>query len=307
MDAGRQIAALNDVGLTINPSEQPYATIQVKVKNGSGREFQLSLLLDTACSGLVLRPSVVKRYNLPSYSNPVTMTGAGGTTGATGLTQINQVEFGGETMSGSMPAAVQDIGALPSSLDGIIGLSMLSQFACVEMDFRRGMLTLYKKDRRPPVPDNLKIVAEAEMRITKLGIWICDVMLDGRGPVRMLVDSGAASSFLNWKGVSDLGLSRDSPLLRPNSSTGAMGSDNVAMRLTNRLFVQQNLNLGWRPAHDGLVVSGKDIAVDIGDIAVLETLSGDGVGGILGIDVLMRCALVRMTFNGPVPRITLMN
>ncbi len=303
MDTNRLISAENNAEISIEPSDQPYATVQLDVVNPSGPDFKLSLLLDTACSGFVLRPSVVKQHKLPELSTPVTMTGAGGTVGGTGLTQINKFMFGGETY-GPLPAAVQDIGALPSTLDGIIGLSFLSQFACVEMNFQNGSVTLYKKDRRPPIPDGLSVVAEAEMSLTKLGIWTVDTTFDGRGPVKMLVDSGAASTFLNWKGISDMGLSRDSPLIDTLASPmGAMGSDNVAMELTNRVSVQQNLNIGKRPSKEGLAVSGDGIKIDIGDITVLDTLRSDHVGGILGIDILMQCAAVRMTFNGPIPRL----
>lgn len=307
MDSNRIISAENGAKISIEPSGQPYATVQIAVANPSGVDFRLSLLLDTACSGFVLRPSVVKRYNLPSYSTPVTMTGAGGSAGTTGLTQINRFTFG-DMSYGPLPAAVQDIGALPSTLDGIIGLSFLSQFACVEMDFGRGAVTLYKKERKPPIPEGLYVVAEAEMTMTNLGIWIVDVTLDGRGPVKMLVDSGAASTFLNWKGVSNLSLSRDSPLIEKLSSPmGAMGSDNIAMALTHRLTVRQNLNLGVRSSHNGLAISDDGIKIDVGNIAVLDAMSSNNVGGILGIDVLMRCAVVRMTFNGPVPRVSLIN
>ena len=256
MDTNRLISAENNAAISIEPSDQPYATVQLDVVNPSGSDFKLSLLLDTACSGFVLRPSVVKQHKLPELSTPVTMTGAGGTAGGTGLTQINKFIFGGEQY-GPLPAAVQDIGALPSTLDGIIGLSFLSQFACVEMNFQNGSVTLYKKERKPPIPDGLNVVAEAEMSLTKLGIWTVDTTLDGRGPVTLLVDSGAACTFLNWKGISDLGLSRDSPLIETLAAPmGAMGSDNVAMELTNRVSVQQNLNLGKRPSKEGLAVSG---------------------------------------------------
>lgn len=307
MDTNSLISANNEETISIEPSAQPYATVQLDVVNPSGPNFKLSLLLDTACSGFVLRPSVVTKYNLPKLQTPVTMTGAGGQAGGTGLTQINRFLFGGEQY-GPLPAAVQDIGALPSMLDGIIGLSFLSQFACVELDFGNGSVALYKKERKPPVPEGLEVAAEAEMSLTKLGIWTAQVTLDGRGPVNMLVDSGAASTFLNWKGVSDLSLSRDSPLVEPLSSRmGAMGSDNVAMELTHRLTVRQNVNLGVRPSLNGLPVSGNDgVSIDIGDIAVLDALGSDNVGGILGIDVLMQCKVVRMTFNGPVPRISLL-
>ena len=304
MDTSRLECAKNGAAVSIEPSDQPYATVQIDVVNPSGPDFKLSLLLDTACSGFVLKPSVVDRYNLPKLSTPVTMTGAGGTAGGTGLTQINKFSFGGE-LYGPLPAAVQDIGALPSTLDGIIGLSFLNQFACTEMDFRNGCVTLYKKERNPAIPDGLQVVAEAEMSQTKLGIWTVAVALDGRGPTNMLVDSGAASTFLNWKGIADLSLSRNSPLVENlTSPMGAMGSDGLAMRLSHRLTVRQNLNLGFRPKQGGLAISGDVITIDIGDLAVLDMLSSDNVGGILGIDVLMQCASVRFCFGGPVPRIT---
>ena len=78
---------------------------------------------------------MVKQHKLPELSTPVTTTGAGGTAGGTGLTQIDKFKFGGDTYD-PLPTAVQDIGALPSTLEGIIGLSFLSQFACVEMNFQ---------------------------------------------------------------------------------------------------------------------------------------------------------------------------
>lgn len=75
LDANLRIAAVNvDGGITVNPHEKPYVTIKIDVQDGSG-DFSLQLLLDTACSGFVLRPSVVDKYNLPKMSNPVTMTG----------------------------------------------------------------------------------------------------------------------------------------------------------------------------------------------------------------------------------------
>lgn len=177
----------------------------------------------------------------------------------------------------------------------------------MELDFRRGSVALYKSERRPPVPGGLKVVAEADMSITRLGVWTADVMLDGRGPVKMLVDTGAASSFLNWKGVSDLKLSRDSPdIARINGKMGAMGADNIAMELSHR-YVTKQINLGSKSAYPGYAMEDNGVAIEIGDIPVLDTIKGDGVGGILGIDLLMRFGVVQMIFNGPVPRITLLN
>lgn len=304
------IKAFNQASLEINTAGQPFPTVRIDVPSPSGPDFTLTLLLDTACSGLVLRPTIVHKYKLPTYSSPVTMTGAGGTSQANGLTQLPRFNFGGKSF-GPLPAALQDISGLPAPLDGIIGLSWLSQFACVEIDFRNGELTLHKSETRLPVPPHdLEVVAEAEMSLTRLGIWCTDVTLDGRGPVKMLVDTGASSSFLLWEGVNDLGLSRSSTLVAPlRERFGAMGSDNVVMELTHRLSVERNLSLGRRSSLPGLRIgAARKMDLDIGNIAVLELLrqQGDQVNGILGIDAFSLCSTVRMTFNGPVPKLTLM-
>jgi predicted aspartyl protease len=313
MDSNLKIAAVNmDGGIRVEPGDQPYATIEFQVTpDGGGSSFPLRLLLDTACSGFVLRPSVVEKHNLPKLSTPVTMTGAGGTVGATGLTQLSKFSIGGESF-GPLPAAVQDIGALPSVLDGIVGLSFLNNFAAVDMDFANGKLSLYK--RGSDLPDissdqTSTLVARGTMEVLpQLGIYTVDVTLGSRGPVKMLVDSGAANTFLNWKGVEDLGLSRtdDSFLQRLSKPMGAMGSDNIAMQLTHRLGVSSTLKLGnGKSSIDNSSLPGlslketKRLKIDIGDIAILDNMRGQNVGGILGIDALMRSTCVRTIFDGP--------
>ncbi|KAL3922796.1 MAG: hypothetical protein SGILL_002009 [Bacillariaceae sp.] len=204
VDAGRVAA-----GVTIQSSDRPYATIQVDVSQSqssqSSTKFPLNLLLDTACSGFVLRPSVVEKYKLPQLSTPVTMTGAGGSVGATGLTQVESFSVSTTTPAsptdtnvndfGPMPAAVQDITGLPTALDGIIGLSFLNQFACVDMDFAKGTVSLYKRGTTPPADDaSSKIVGQANMEyISSLGLYTVGVYLGDKGPVKMLVDSGKFS------------------------------------------------------------------------------------------------------------------
>jgi len=313
LDAGTRLAAVNGESIDIDAKDHPYPSIKISASNAGGKEFELHLLLDTACSGFVLRPSVVQKHNLPSLSTPVTMTGAGGTASNTGLTQLERFYLPSSNddpstspkMFGPLPAAVQDIGALPSSLDGIIGLSFLNQFEGAELDFQNGLLSLYPKGQAlPPISSDLKVVAEGAMSlIPSLSIYLVDVMLGNRGPVKMLVDTGASDSFLNWKGVSDLGLDPQSKFLqRLPTRTGAMGSDNIAMELTHRINISSSLNLGSSKTsadHGGLTLQGpRRLGIDIGNIAILESLKNDGVGGIMGIDVFCRCDAVRMTFQG---------
>ncbi|CAJ1940599.1 unnamed protein product [Cylindrotheca closterium] len=296
LDAGLRIAAVNsDDGISVNPSEKPYAAIKVQVQE-KGTSFSLQLLLDTACSGLVLRPSVVKKWNLPKSSMPVTMTGAGGSSVAQGLTQLS-FDVGDKSF-GPLPAAIQDIGALPRSLDGIVGLSFLQQFCSVDMDFAMGQLRLYDPDMPPPLIDsaNGTLVGNAKMcMIPQLGLYAVDVYLGGRGPVKMLIDSGASFSALNWNGIDKLGISRDdeSFLKRLGSPMCAMGSDSNVAQLTHRIHVSSVLQVGNKSR--GLSLKhDKRLPIDIGNIAILDALASYNVVGILGIDALMKCSCVRL-------------
>jgi hypothetical protein len=170
-------------------------------------------------------------------------------------------------------------------------------------------LNLFKKGSQPSngSSNDLSVVAQAKLSRTPIGVWTADVMLDGRGPVKMLVDTGASSSILNWKGVADMGLSRSSNGISPIATMGAMGADNMALALTHRFTVQRRYNLvsGSGSSSPGVPVGDTPANVDIGDIPVLAQLLSSGVGGILGADLLMRCDMVRLNMNGASPQIIL--
>ena len=156
-----------------------------------------------------------------------------------GTTQIDRFTFeDNKPILGPLLAAVQDTGALePLGLDGIIGLSFLGQYACTEIDLDQAEIVLYKNDYRPPFDEKyLEIVAEGELSPTRLGIWTVDPSFDVGGkmgrPIKLLLDTGSTSTILNWKGLKDgLGMTQNSPEVYPQAETGAIGSDNVAMRL----------------------------------------------------------------------------
>jgi predicted aspartyl protease len=321
--------------LFLEPSQQPYASIQIQVLPKQQQKLQqpytLSLLLDTACSGLVLRPQIQSKYNLPLLQSPVTMTGAAGTSqGTAGITvldqfvvaapdsqssQYNQQQQQQQQRFGPLPAAIQDVGALPPSLDGIIGNTFLNQFVCVEFDFEHRTMSFH---RTKPPPERGDAVAQADLTMVgNLGIFAVDVCLGGRGPVSMLVDTGASCTLLNWRGVEALGASKESRQLSRIPNFGAMGIDSVAIQLTHRLHVSSSIQLG-RPssvnngngndsAMPGLDLKGKRLAIDIGSIPVIDNLTKEGIGGILGIDVLMQCKAVRVSTRGPQRKITLYN
>jgi predicted aspartyl protease len=301
MDNNIKIAAQNfmDGGIIAEAGDQPFATIQLTVEGKHG-DFQLNLLLDTACTGFVLRPEIVSKYNLPSFTTPVTMTGAGGQAGSTGLTQLDTFRLGDQSF-GPLPAAVQNIGALPKGLDGILGLSFLSRFECVEMDFSKGKVTFFH-EKPTPKPDNLQVVAKGEMKlIPRLGIYSVNVYIGDRGPVEMIFDTGASASLLSWKGIADLGLSKHSNFVQPlTTRMGAMGSDNTAIQLSHRINISSKVDIGKPGSYPGISLGAgsKRLSMDVGDIPLLKSLENQGVGGILGIDALARCAVLRFKFRG---------
>ena len=131
LEASKSVAATNSQDIYIRPSEGKYAAIKVTFQQThSSSTVTLNLLVDTACSGLVISPNSVDRVNkecpgiFQMQSVGATMTTAGGSQGA-GVAKWDKstnMIVGGAVVSpanGSMSnlAAVQDIGALPSELD----------------------------------------------------------------------------------------------------------------------------------------------------------------------------------------------
>ncbi|KAL7535375.1 hypothetical protein ACHAXR_011128 [Thalassiosira sp. AJA248-18] len=323
LETSKSVAAQNAEDIYIRPSAGKYAAITVQLKKeGQPSSIEWTLLVDTACSGLVLRPDAVARANqqcpgiLHTISNAGTMTMAGSSQGASVAKwdSYTKLLVGGLEINHANVAACQDIGALPSGLDGIIGLSFLDQFACVDFDFVNNELRLDRMDLDPLIPNMNDIVAQGPLSLTALRIYTADMTLDGRGPVKLLVDTGAAGSFLNWKGVSDMRLSTSSPQIEPiREQIGAMGADNMALKLTHRFTLKRRWNLVAENNAVGDFCPGIGLRdnersdIDISDLPVLEGLKGDGVGGILGADLLMMCDVVRFCgLNGSSPTMILM-
>ena len=241
----------------------------------------------------------------------MTMTAAGGTNVGGGVVSLPGLHISNRSIQGGL-AAVQDIGALPSKLDGISGLSLLAQYSHVDFDFSERLLRLHEGET-PSLPrgwSSSNPVADAFLKRTSIGVFFVEVILDGRGHVNMLVDTGAASTLLNWEGLASLGLSEssDQVLKNPYNSMGAMGADNVALSLNHAILVQRRWNL-VQPAINSYspgIKLKKSFKIDVGSIPILDSLKGDIVGGILGSDLLMMCGLVQFfNISGQKPKLVL--
>jgi len=284
----------------IRPTEGILPSMTLELVGHGNRK--LNLLVDTACTAVVLRPDVAKEIGLPIYNSSSTLTAAGGTNMGGGLTQLDRFRiegYGNDTLFGPLPAAVQGIGALPSQIEGIIGLSFLQQFACVDFVFKTNKLLLHKYDNNPALlgdDDDFQFAGFCDLMPVKMQIWTAYVYLDGRGPVKMIVDTGAASTILNWKGVKAMGLSKYSDIIvKSNTPMGAMGADNVALELTHRIVITEGFSVD---SNEGISLSADDsVNVEIGELPVLTALETEGIGGLLGADLLGKCGAVRFNWG----------
>ena len=295
----------------LRPSPGKYPSIQLSLK---GFDRKMTLLVDTACSGFILRPNIMSLYKLQNTAPNVniSMTAAAGTANIGGVSvgNVKNAKMDDGTVLEDMIVAGQDIGALPQELDGIIGLSFLKQFEKIAFDFQNGQLLLLPPRSQEEWIDlsSMELMAKSQCKTCRIGVWTVDMSLDGRGPVKMLLDSGAAATFLNWNGVNALNMDRSHPLIQRNTDAmGLMGADNVALQLTHRFVLKNRVNLtsdlsavgAFGPL--GIEVQSGDngpLNIDIGDLPVLETLKGENVGGIVGSDLLMRCDLLLLDLKG---------
>mmetsp|Transcript_1721 Transcript_1721/g.2472 ORF Transcript_1721/g.2472 Transcript_1721/m.2472 type:complete len:493 (-) Transcript_1721:363-1841(-) len=315
------VTARNREDVFLRPSPGKFISIDLyltgkeldEAKGYTEADFKhLTLLVDTACSGIVLRPSVASKLALPSYNGgSASMTSAGGTTITHGsIYMLEHMALSTITLEGDitrrkihglkglcLPSVVQEIGPLPQSLDGIIGLSFLERFARVEFDFSLGVLNLVPTTISPPtysLNQPMKVVATSKLKKTQLGIYLTHCVIDGR-EVNLVLDTGAGSTILNWNGLKQMKLDKDHPLVaRITESFGAMGADNFALPLTHRFAAKTRFNLEPDGFHLGMELGNDVLNVDIGDLPILNQLQGEGAGGILGSDFLMRSDILRI-------------
>lgn len=261
---------------------------------------KLLMLLDTACSGVVLRPRAARRIGLAIQSSPLIMSGAGGNL-RPDVATVPWLEFEGErpVRTGAQLFPVQEMNALPDEFDGIAGLSLIKLLGvAVDFDFVASEARFYKQLPAVGPPGRVSL-GLADMTYTRDGIPTVNLWVNGRGPAKLIVDTGASSTIFGWNkgGIETLGLRRPplgqgSDTLILLQSTGAMGADGSALELTHRL------NLKRASFQEDSVVNliNDKVDIDIGDLPIFKTLSSEGVGGVLGTDVFMQRAVLRIDF-----------
>lgn len=255
---------------SLQPNEQGYPTVELETP-----KRPLTFLVDTACSALLLRRPVAEELQLPVHEVPVQVLGAGGMASTSGTTQL-PFQLGGESFTS--PCVLQDV---PELFDGVLGLQFFGQFPTVRWDFETNVIRFSRKPLDSGTPKTTGTLS-LDHGVCTLPVWLGD-----RGPVTLLVDTGSNFSLLNWKGIQDLGLDRNSPALS-RSTQGAVGADQTALDLTHVLHVSSRIRFSKSDA--GLDLTQR-LPFDIGNIAPLSP----DMGGILGINALLCARAVEFT------------
>ncbi len=144
-----------------------FAAIKVRLKDketsspfssDDGTIVEWMLLVDTVGSGLVLSLDAIRRANndrpgtVRVTNNAGTMTMVGSSSlGTTSVASWDKARArmtvgGADIGDGNNVAACQDVGALPTGLDGIIGLSFLRRYVRVDFDYANGELRLSDRE-----------------------------------------------------------------------------------------------------------------------------------------------------------------
>lgn len=281
----------------------PVPVIQIQVQ-AANKELTrtVPLLLDTGCTTLELNPKILQECNMQSHQTTVRTVTTGGL--AAHRVKATEIHF---TLGGKVVGPLRALGKhsdVSSWRDGVIGQSLLKEFAAVELDYRLGTVSLYSDMHELPTRSEDSILAEANMyqaydssRGCLTGLYTVDVYLGGKGPVTMLVDTGGARTIMNWKGVAGLCLSKDSEHIGRVEGEGIRDGSNTT-DLNHVVNVSSNLRLGGNEQGPVMSLAGdKRLTISIGDIPGIDALQ---IGGILGCDVLTtRCKVLRCSFQEP--------
>ena len=80
----------------------------------------------------------------------------------------------------------------------------------------------------------------------------------------------------------------------------------MALDLSHRYSIKQSCTLPEKLVsnNDGILMGEESVPVDIGNLPILDALQTEGVGGLLGADLLIRIDIVRFNLSGGRPTMT---
>lgn len=259
-----------NIALRQKPGQQLFS---VPVTLGKNR---FSFIVDTGASNTIIDPRLARQMNLKGKPVPSELLGHLVVGSATPTQQVQVYDLPPLTVGTAQVSRLSGIGlsttTLPFKTHGILGLDFLSRFDVV-INPQTRILSLLKASA--PVPSDVQLQG-------KLGVMILpDVRINGQGPFRFLVDTGAAVTTLAEPLAQQLSLTTESTA---DLQVAGLGGNTQAQRTRLQTLEIQTLRLSQL---DVLVLNSK----------VFRTL---GVEGVIGQDILNRY-IQRWRFGPPGP------
>ena len=236
-------------------------------------------IVDTAAGATVVDEAVASQLGLPrAHEGPARIQGASGKAQTYASATVAMLHLGHLDIP-AVDVVVLDMAPFASRgqhYDGILGRDVLGRFGMV-FDVPGGDLGLIASDAPPAAMDDC---LEAPPGVRPSGFGVFDATLpSGRG-ARIVIDSGAASTFLNWSAAAAIGIDRKSDRLRPGiaGTAGTAGVDPMARTQT------------WFADVPGLTIAGWTTQSFEANISRLPLFAGFGLEDrpavIVGINLL---------------------
>lgn len=179
--------------------------IRVKV---NGSKEVLRFVIDTGAGMCVISTTAADKLGL----KPVARGGLARAVGGVGRFEIVygfiQTLQIGETRVDRVPVYIRQFFNDQESVDGYIGLSVLSKYLST-VDYAGKTMTLLRGDARARTPEPSPSAIEIPIRTTSSGFWSGEVNIEGvEKPVNFIIDTGASISVVSQALAARSGMDR---------------------------------------------------------------------------------------------------
>jgi predicted aspartyl protease len=263
-----------DVPFRLAGGENPLILVPVYVEEKGPYEF----ILDTGAYRCLLSPEVSSSIGIQADSQQ-RATGIGGTINIFSA-RVSSLTVGTarqENIEVAITGELSRLGeAVQSKVDGVLGSNFLKDFR-VSLDYGRGVVRLDRSSAEPQVQSNVRSVTSVPFKLStpEKPLISLPVFVNGRGPFRFFLDTGASRTTLSFALARKLGI----VAIGNRSGTGAGG------RIRMLSATLDSLTLGK--------ASISDAPVSVGDfLGNFDSVIDTKFYGIIGNDFLSRFEVV---------------
>jgi tetratricopeptide (TPR) repeat protein len=222
--------------------------------------------IDSGATLTAITPEVVTALGLKPVTTTV-MHGIGGTGKAeSSMFRVDTLQIGGIRIR-NLPVGTYNDPVVSALADGIIGTTALAEFI-VSINYPENRIDLRRDNTSPPPGETDTIPAWFFSNLL-----LVPAEVNGR-PGNFLVDSGAVTSVLSQTMAAQLGVTRDTPGAKANTSVGGVGGADGSVLMTPEVTVKISKTTQKFPSM---------LAIDLKEFS---KMIGTDISGIMGFDLL---------------------